>query len=699
MDRTNVTDTGYSYGGKDYTYETRLDANNNPYRVDVPTGSAPALNKAPDGTQPMVYGGTPKVSTTTISNTNKINEVPKMVSNFNDMQKKGITTDKSGVPRYADGSQVPDYTDPTIPDGSSPIYGTVNGVGNRIVGYNTPVEGGGGNRATYLDSTGASTDGTSAEDTQTNDLLESMKSSLDASTKTLIDNIQKKFDIRRREQTDINTRQKAGYTNALLMGGATGQGSSAQYAPISSDGIIGAQEAFGVKQLADLDSEEADLIAQAKAAQESGNFKILEKKMALVEQKRQEKVAAATKLNETIAEQNKKLREQNIASLRDQNISDVYSQGITDVPTIIATLKKNGVNVTSAQVADTLKNIVPPGLDDLVKTMRANGAPSDAIQKVLSSTDINDAYKNAGTYSAGGTGIIGEYNFYRSQAEAKGQVPVDFNTYQDMDANRKKSIARAGVSGTSSNVGGSKTYANDLDAFIDNVVNLIPTKFGQETFKTSMAKARTDSDKIRTAATVVLKNSPAPVKEAFANQAVGMKEIDKAIALLDEGVKTGAVVNGKQYAYNVVGKDFDPKLAAINAHIVGAIQPYRNTVTGAAWGTQEDNEYASLFGSTKYEPRELKERLQRVKEIMQEKSVQGLSSQVDPFSTGETNFFETKTTMTNNIVQGEDDAKKQVDTVYTSLTPEFKTGVKALFEKGKTNAQVVEYLKLKGVIK
>lgn len=442
-ERTNITDTGYSYGGKDYAYETRLDANNNPYRVDVPVGSAPAINKAPDGTQPSVYGGQPKVSTTTISNTNKINEVPKMVSSFDNMQKKGITTDAGGAPRYADGSQVPDYTDPTIPEGTSPIYGTVNGVGNRIVGYNTPMQDGGGMRATYLDSAGKSTAGTSPEDTQTNELLETMKSSLDASTKTLIDNIQKKFDIRRREQTDINMRQKAGYTNALMMGGATGQGSSAQYAPISSDGIIGAQEAFGVKQLADLDSEESDLIAQAKAAQESGNFKILEKKMALVEQKRQEKVAAATKLNETIAEQNKKLREQNIASVRDQNISNIYSQGITDVPTIIASLKKSGVNVTSAQVADTLKNIIPAGLDDLVKTMRVNNAPLDNIQKVLSSGNINEAYKNAGVYGAGGTGITGEYNRYVADATSRGQIPISYDDFQTRDTNRKVSIARA----------------------------------------------------------------------------------------------------------------------------------------------------------------------------------------------------------------------------------------------------------------
>jgi len=35
MERTNVTDKGYSYGGKNYTYETRKDANNNPYQVAI----------------------------------------------------------------------------------------------------------------------------------------------------------------------------------------------------------------------------------------------------------------------------------------------------------------------------------------------------------------------------------------------------------------------------------------------------------------------------------------------------------------------------------------------------------------------------------------------------------------------------------------------------------------------------------------
>lgn len=48
-DRYNVTDKGYSFGGKDYQYETRTDANNQPYQVAIEKGSAnPYLVNAPN---------------------------------------------------------------------------------------------------------------------------------------------------------------------------------------------------------------------------------------------------------------------------------------------------------------------------------------------------------------------------------------------------------------------------------------------------------------------------------------------------------------------------------------------------------------------------------------------------------------------------------------------------------------------------
>lgn len=81
-------------------------------------------------------------------------------------------------------------------------------------------------------------------------------------------------------------------------------------------------------------------------------------------------------------------------------------------------------------------------IQDLAKS--AVGAPPDVVKKILASKSLSEAYENAGSYAAGGTGIVGEYNFYKSQAEQMGQQPLSFDAYQNRDANRKIKIAAAG---------------------------------------------------------------------------------------------------------------------------------------------------------------------------------------------------------------------------------------------------------------
>lgn len=233
--------------------------------------------------------------------------------------------------------------------------------------------------------------------------LKKLQSQADATTADLLANIQQKFEQRKSEQADVNMRQKKGITNALLMGGVTGQGSSAQYAPISSEGIIGLQESFGIKQIGALDAEENDLIAQANAAKQAGDFRLVEAKNALIEKKRQEKIDLATKLNEQILAQNKELQAKNIQAQQQDAIGQLYSQGITDVPTMYAKLKEAGYNVPFKEISDNI-----------------------ALLSGL-----------------GGTGIIGEYNYYKSEAQRNGQTPVSFEEYQNRDANRKIKIAGA----------------------------------------------------------------------------------------------------------------------------------------------------------------------------------------------------------------------------------------------------------------
>ena len=202
---------------------------------------------------------------------------------------------------------------------------------------------------------------------------------------------------------------------------------------------------------------------------------------------------------------------------------------------------------------------------------------------------------------------------------------------------------------------GGGTYANDLDALIGATESIISSKFGQETFKKNIARARTEADKISLVASLVLSKADAATKTDFANQTVGIKQIDKAIKMLDEGTQSGVLQSGAQYAFNLVGKDFDPKLAELNQLLISAIQPYRNSVTGAAWGQQEDNEYQQLFGSTKYSPAELRQRLVNVKDVLASKSSSALSAYVNPLGTYGDPFN------TGNIASGNSDIATRVD--------------------------------------
>ena len=191
------------------------------------------------------------------------------------------------------------------------------------------------------------------------------------------------------------------------------------------------------------------------------------------------------------------------------------------------------------------------------------------------------------------------------------------------------SIVGGGGTGTS----GGKTYGSDLEAIVGSVLATIPTKFGQEQFQAQINRARNDADKISLIAATVLKNQPTQIRSDFASQKEAISFIDKAISVIDSGTKTGVLQAGAQYVYNIFGKDFDPKLTEINSNVTAALQPYRNSVTGAAWGEQENAEYNQLFGSTKYSPAELKNRLTILKEIMKTKTIGALNSYVNPMDT------------------------------------------------------------------
>ena len=295
-------------------------------------------------------------STTTQSNSKIIDKViPENNAKLDTLAEKGITTDQQGNQKFADGT---------------------------FVGEQPKV-----------------TADTADEDTQTQALLDQMKATTDAQTAAQIANIQQQYALRKQQQERLNTQQQARTQNALLMGGVTGQGSSAQYAPISSGGIVSAQENYGIQQLAQLDADENNAISAVKQAQADGDYKLMDEKLSELKDARKAKIDAASKLNDQISANNQKIAEQNQSAEKDNAIADVYAQGITDVPSIMAELRKQGISVTSTDVANSIKSFTPIGLDDLVKTLKQNGAPQEVISKVLASKNMTEAYNNAGDYA------------------------------------------------------------------------------------------------------------------------------------------------------------------------------------------------------------------------------------------------------------------------------------------------------------
>jgi hypothetical protein len=387
----------------------------------------------------------PKTSTTTQTNANIIENVkPALDKILSTYTNKGSIVGADGVKRYADGSLVETPSTETV--ATTSIYDTTE------------------------------------EDKQAKDIMDTMQETSDASTKELIDNIKQKFAVRRQQQQEINRGQAAGVKSALLMAGTGAQGGASRYAPISSEGVVSTQERYGIQELAELDAAENDAIAAAKAAQALNDYKLLEAKLSEVEEKRAAKIEAAQKLNESIAKANEEAKAKAIESTRDSAIADLYSQGITDVPTLMTELTNAGISTTASEISAALKNIVPAGLDDLVKTLRTSGAPEATIQKVLSSTDMNQAYKNAGAWaSTGGSGTVAEYNLYKAQAIDAGQTPVDFNTYQNMDANRKAKATTSGVA----TVEPTLTEEQKQDPFIKK---LLATAGGKPLTDTSVQK-------------------------------------------------------------------------------------------------------------------------------------------------------------------------------------------------------------------
>lgn len=180
-------------------------------------------------------------------------------------------------------------------------------------------------------------------------------------------------------------------------------------------GIITEEERQGIERIGDLQAQKQSALAQARVAFEQQKWNQYAKLVDIAQSHYEDQVNEIAELNKLTIAENKAR-----ADAKKQEEKDFYDQ-------------------------------VEKPINDTLLAAAKNGAPREVQDLIKNSEDVASAIAAAGEYlqDVPTGGMVGEYLFYTKQAKAMGQVPMDFNSYQDVDANRKRSIAAAGVANDS----------------------------------------------------------------------------------------------------------------------------------------------------------------------------------------------------------------------------------------------------------
>lgn len=393
-----------AYAPSQATYDVNGNQNSANGVASAPA-STPAYS-APAATEP-------NKSSTVISSQGAFDTIKNDTAKLNDFTQRGITVGADGVARYSDNSLV-----------QAPLGSTQNTDGtysSEGVTYNSAPN-------QYYD------------DPASEKLAQGLMANLDAQTKAQVDIIHSQYADLKAKQDKINSASAAGREQSLIMGG------SQRYAQQSSQGIMQEQLSYGLDQIKALDDEERAAVSKAQQAQNDGQYKIMSEALNAAQDIRKEKQAAAQKLIESQAADLKKQREDEQQATRDNAIGDILSTGVTDPLEIQKALAAKGYkDITADNIAKTIESFTgeQKNVYDIMKTAASNGATPEIISAIGKAKNVQEAFSAAGDYLNTASGIIGEYNYYKREAQANGQTPVDFQTYQNQDANRKAKVASA----------------------------------------------------------------------------------------------------------------------------------------------------------------------------------------------------------------------------------------------------------------
>ena len=309
--------------------------------------------------------------------------------------------------------------------------------------------------------------------------LDSIRSTLSSAQQAYVDSIKGVYETRRTQMADVNKREQASLE-------AFGIASGGLRRTASFGGILSEQERQGISRLKELDLEEKQLVSQAELEYAQEDFRVLSEKINLYNERREEKAKVLAEIQKAALEANKKAMEQQRKASVGVAVAGLMRQGVTDPKTILEYLNTDESGALIGDVsADELKTILDTynsggaakDIGEVVKAIGKNGAPSAIIDAVSGASTLAEAVKAAGQYlqDIPTGGVVGEYLFYKKQAEDAGQVPLSFDEYQTRDANRKRSVTIIG-DGTGMTTTQQRNFVHITDKFQADPIMMAATK-------------------------------------------------------------------------------------------------------------------------------------------------------------------------------------------------------------------------------
>jgi len=262
------------------------------------------------------------------------------------------------------------------------------------------------------------------------------------------ESITAQWDARIEEMRDINTRREKSFetlgfrTGARFTGGARGG---------IFGGILSEEERQGTMRIADFEAKKQSALIAAENAYRTQKWSEYSDLVDIAEDNYTKQLTELEKLQKEQAKQSQKIQDEGKLMSRDVAIAEIVSSGETNLETILLELQNRGITTTLNDVSDAFSKLSPEvkGLADIIKSAAQNGASSAILSAISKAKNLNDAYLIASDYLQTGAGIVGEYLFYKREAIANKQIPIDFDSFQTIDANRK---AKATISGVPNNV-------------------------------------------------------------------------------------------------------------------------------------------------------------------------------------------------------------------------------------------------------